>query len=93
MARALHCVWNCGIEANEVPARALHSFLNTGVQPLPVLTRGLHAVENVGVQPQTVTLGWVDFWNTTAYTSDEDPVEFRLLGSNLFTVEAILRGK
>jgi hypothetical protein len=94
MDRALFCNWNTGVEIVPVQSRALHGYDNVGFEAVPVPSRALHGNWNAGIEPLTVPgRALTGFWSVTVYTSESDPVEFRLLGINLYTVEAILRGK
>ena len=95
--RALTACWNVGIEdiiplSDDSTARVLHAAWNVGVW-VELADRALHAAWNVGFWAELIARALHAAWNVELRTSLYDPWEWILYGTNLMTVEDILRGR
>ena len=97
--RALHAVWNVGIEcvtplSNNQTARGLHAVWNVGIETVDPLVRALHAVWNVGIEQVNVLYrALYAYWNVEMVLDSLTNLEWVLYDTDLETIEHILRGK
>jgi hypothetical protein len=91
--RAIYCTWNVGYYQADPAYRTVYSGWNVGVELVPVAARAIYSGWNVGIAILIVLARAIhSTWAVTSRTSLDDPVEWRLLDTNLITVLHILRG-
>lgn len=92
--RALCVTFNSGVETVAPTNRSLAVSENIGVEIHPVEARALAAAENIGIEVlEVLARALYDPLAVTENNGEDNGAEIQLVGTDLITIEKILRGK